>query len=159
DKKSSTVFKGMQPNVTPVPKNIYEDGIEVTSPAYKQMMIQAFYAKANLFTANFETNEEISWKQLMKWQQNLYDAIHRQNSFSMPESDQIKLAVRPRSLDKVEKNLTKEGEPMSASFVDFGIFMFHNTKTLLKQGRKPHVYLGNIQNHLEARLWNDVFIY
>jgi|SRR5699024_7780677 len=159
EKKNPVVFKGMQPTVIPVSKSIEEEGTEVTGPAYKHMILKAFYAKADLFVANFKHKKEVSWEKSMEWQKNLYDAIHRQNGFLMSEYQATKLAVRPRCLDMNEENLTKEGLPMSASFVDFGIYMFHNAKMLLEHGKRPHFYLSDIQSHLEARLWNDLFIY
>jgi len=155
--KEKTVFKGMGPNITPVPRNIRERGVEVTARADKNMLLHAFHAEADLFVADFEYEDKR--ENVLQWQMNLYDAIRKQNGFQLNGDQMTELVVKPRGWELEETELMLDGKLMAASLVDFGIYFYHNAKELSKQSSRPHFYLSNLKNHLEARLWNDVFIY
>lgn len=160
--KRESVVKQDKPVFTDIPLSkpvSLKNEDEVLAPAHKQLMLSAFYSDANRFIADFNNEKSSSWEMLMYWQQNLYDAIRMQSGFYLTNNTKTEIVLKPRPWHTEERNITKEGRSMSASLVDVGIFMFHNAKEMLHQDKSPHICLSHIHNHLEARLWNDVFIY
>jgi malate synthase len=150
--------------VAPAPKDLDDRRTEITGPAERKMMINALNSGAKVFMADLEDSMSPTWQNVIEGQQNLMDAVRRTLSFTSPEGkaynlkDEIAtLVVRPRGWHLVERNLYLDGEPMSGSLVDFGLYFFHNVHELLKRGSGPYFYLPKIESHLEARLWNDVF--
>jgi malate synthase len=112
-----------------------------------------------------EDSSAPSWSNVVNGQLNLIDAFERRIDFTTPEGKEYRLGeaiptvvVRPRGLHLPEKHMLVHGEPMAAALVDFGLYFFHNSRRLTEQGRGPYFYLPKIENHLEARLWNDIFI-
>ncbi len=150
--------------VAAAPKDLKDRRTEITGPAERKMMINALNSGAKVFMADLEDSMSPTWQNVIEGQQNLMDAVRRTLSFASPEGkaytlkDEIAtLVVRPRGWHLLERNLHLDGEAMSGSLVDFGLYFFHNVHELLKRGSGPYFYLPKIESHLEARLWNDVF--
>jgi malate synthase len=153
--------------VAPIPADLLDRRVEITGPVDRKMIINALNSGAKVFMADFEDSNTPSWTNNMEGQINLRDAINRTITFKHPRTGKsyqlneqtATLMVRPRGWHLEEKNLLVNGEPMSGSLVDFGLYFFHNVKTLLEKGSGPYFYLPKLESHLEARLWNDVFVY
>jgi malate synthase len=128
------------------------------------MVINALNSGASVFMADFEDANSPTWPNMVEGQINLIDAIERTISFESPdgriyrlEPPGATLMVRPRGWHLVEKHLQVDGQPISASLFDFGLYFFHNARRLQERGQVPAFYLPKLESHLEARLWNDVF--
>jgi len=153
--------------VAPLPKDILDRRVEITGPVDRKMVINALNCGANVFMADFEDASAPSWNNLVDGQVNLRDAVAGTIAFSDPSSGKsyklnpkhAVLFVRPRGLALPEKHLTVDGKPMAGAFFDFGLYFFHNAKALLKNGSGPYFYLPKLESHLEARLWNDIFVH
>lgn len=151
--------------VAPPPADLEDRRVEITGPVDRKMVINALNSGANTYMADFEDSHSPTWDATIQGQINLRDAIRGTIDFSSPEGKQYRLhrevatlIVRPRGWHLVEKHVLVDGEPVSASLFDFGLFVFHNTKALLSKGSAPYFYLPKMESHLEARLWNDVFV-
>ncbi|MBP1969484.1 malate synthase [Virgibacillus natechei] len=152
--------------VAPLPKDLQDRRVEITGPVDRKMIINALNSGAKGFMADFEDATSPTWENVMNGQLNLQDAVRRKIDFqgengkfySLNQETAV-LMVRPRGWHLTEKNITVDGESISGSFVDFGLYLFHNAQELLKQGTGPYFYLPKLENHLEARLWNDIFIF
>lgn len=153
--------------VAALPKDLQDRRVEITGPVDRKMIINALNSGAKTFMADFEDATAPSWKNMIEGQFNLRDAVrgtidYKQQSngkhYSLNEKTAV-LMVRARGWHLVEKHLLINGEPISASLFDFGLYFFHNVKKLIEKGSAPYFYLPKIESHLEARLWNDVFIY
>ncbi|KAI9023063.1 malate synthase A [Phycomyces nitens] len=140
--------------------------VEITGPVDRKMVINALNSGASTFMADFEDSSAPTWEVLISGQVNMRDAIRETISFTNPNGKKYELRkdgklstliVRPRGWHMVEKHVLVDGEPMSASLFDFGLYFFHNAKELIKRGKGPYFYLPKMESHLEARLWNDVF--
>lgn len=152
--------------IAPLPKDLLDRRVEITGPVDRKMMINALNSGAKTFMADFEDASSPTWENMMEGQINLRDAIRREIDFQADngkyyklKEDTAVLIVRPRGWHLEEKHIQVAGRPMSGSLVDFGLYFFHNAKELIKRGTGPYFYLPKLENHLEARLWNDVFIY
>jgi len=149
--------------VASIPADLRDRRVEITGPVERKMMINALNSGAKVFMADFEDSNSPTWENLVQGQQNLIDAIDRTISFETPEKryslnrEVSTLLVRPRGWHLPERHLLVDGEPVSGSLFDFGLYMFHNAKRLLEKGSGPYFYLPKLESHLEARLWNDVF--
>ena len=150
--------------VAPIPDDLKDRRVEITGPVDRKMIINALNSGANVFMADFEDSNSPTWENNIEGQINLRDAIDRKISFTSPEGKQYKLnektatlMVRPRGWHLEEKGITLNDENFSASIFDFGLFFFHNAKKLIDNGSGPYFYIPKIENHLEARLWNDIF--
>lgn len=150
--------------VAAIPTDLQDRRTEITGPVDRKMVINALNSGAQLFMADFEDATTPTWKNLVEGQANLFDAVRRTISFSSPEGKSYKLneqtatlMVRPRGWHLPEKHLFVDGQPVSGSLFDFGLFFFHNARELLARGSGPYFYLPKLESHLEARLWNDVF--
>lgn len=151
--------------VAPAPPDLQDRRVEITGPTDRKMVINALNCGANVFMADFEDANAPTWSNMVQGQINLRDAARRTITFDSPQGkhyalkDQTAvLLVRPRGWHLVEKHLFVDGQPISASLFDFGLYFFHNAKALLERGTGPYFYLPKLESHLEARLWNDVFI-
>jgi malate synthase len=129
------------------------------------MIINALNSGAKVFMADFEDANSPTWDNNIQGQINLRDAINRAIDYVSPEGKAYKLndtvatlLVRPRGWHLIEKHLRIDGQPVAGSLFDFGLYFFHNARELLARGSGPYFYLPKMQSHLEARLWNDVFI-
>jgi malate synthase len=130
------------------------------------MIINALNSGAKVFMADFEDALTPTWENLLAGQLNLRDAVRRTITYTSPEgkayalNDEIAtLFVRPRGWHLPEKHIKLNGQPISGSLFDFGLFFFHNAKAQIERGAGPYYYLAKMQSHREARLWNDVFVY
>jgi malate synthase len=153
--------------VAPIPKDLLDRRVEITGPVDRKMVINALNCGANVYMADFEDASTPTWDNLIEGQMNLIDAVRRSITFEDPASRKryalnpktATLLVRPRGWHLPEAHVLVDGEPMSGALFDFGLFFFHNAKELLKRGSGPYFYLPKLESHLEARLWNDVFVH
>ena len=149
--------------VAPCPKALRDRRVEITGPVDRKMMINALNSGAKMFMADFEDASSPTFDNMMSGQINMRD--YARDSLSLEtEKKTYRLAdetatmlVRPRGWHLEERHITVDGEPMSASLVDFGLHIFHNGKILADKDQGPFYYLPKIENYQEARLWNDVF--
>ena len=152
--------------VEPLPADLLDRRVEITGPVDRKMIINALNSGAKVFMADFEDSTTPTWDNLMEGQMNLRDAVRRTITFEDEKTGKnyalidnpAVLFVRARGWHLEERHLIVDGEPMSGSLFDFGLFAFHNAKELLARGSGPYFYLPKMESHLEARLWNDVFI-
>lgn len=152
--------------VAPVPADLQDRRVEITGPVDRKMIINALNSGAKIFMADFEDSNSPGWDNNIQGQINLKDAIRKTISFVNENGKEYKLneqvatlMVRPRGWHLVEKHITVDGEPMSGGLVDLGLYFFHNAKYLLVNGSGPYFYLPKLESYLEARLWNDVFVF
>ncbi|KAI4146554.1 MAG: hypothetical protein L6R39_003423 [Caloplaca ligustica] len=139
--------------------------VEITGPTDRKMVVNALNSNVWTYMADFEDSSAPTWDNMINGQVNLYDAIRKQVDFRQGEkeyklrSDRVlpTLIARARGWHLEEKHLTVDGEPISGSLFDFGLYFFHNAHELVKRGTGPYFYLPKMESHLEARLWNDVF--
>ncbi len=152
--------------VSPLPKDLLDRRVEITGPVDRKMIINALNSGAKVFMADFEDSTTPTWDNVMEGQLNLWDAVRRTitfedektgKSYKLNEKPAV-LFVRARGWHLEERHLIVDGGPMSGSLFDFGLYAFHNAKELLARGSGPYFYLPKMESHLEARLWNDVFI-
>ena len=150
--------------VAPTPPDLQKRWVEITGPVERKMMINAFNSGANIFMADFEDSLSPTWENVVQGQQNLIDAVRRTIEFSSPEGKSYRLnptiavlLVRPRGWHLTEKHVLVDGQPISASIFDFGLYFFHNARELQQRKSGPYFYLPKMESHLEARLWNDIF--
>jgi malate synthase len=162
---SNSHSRGRQWSAASIPSDLKDRRVEITGPTDRKMVINALNSGASVFMADFEDANSPTWYNLIDGQQNLCDAISGTISFTSPEGKDYRLnekiatlMVRPRGWHLSEKHLWLYGKPVPGSLVDFGLFFFHNARQLLDQGTGPYFYLPKLESHLEARLWNDVFV-
>jgi malate synthase len=149
----------------PIPADLQDRRVEITGPVDRKMIINALNSGAKVFMADFEDSNSPFWANNIDGQINLRDAIRKTISFKNEVGKEYKLnektavlMVRPRGWHLTEKHVKVDGEVMSGSLFDFGLFFFHNAKQLLLNGSGPYFYLPKMESYLEARLWNDVFV-
>ncbi|MFT5070197.1 MAG: malate synthase [Chitinophagales bacterium] len=151
----------------PQAKDLLDRRVEITGPVDRKMVINALNSGAKMFMADFEDSNSPNWSNNIEGQINMRDANNRTITFENPKNgkkyqlnDEVAtLLVRPRGWHLEEKQVTYKGEVFSGSLFDFGLYFFHNVKTLLANGSGPYFYLPKLESHLEARLWNDVFVF
>ncbi|MGD0213233.1 MAG: malate synthase A [Terriglobales bacterium] len=150
--------------VAPIPKDLLDRRVEITGPVDRKMIINALNSGANVYMADFEDSNTPTWANNIEGQHNLRDAIRGTIRYESPEGKKYQLGnnlatlvVRPRGWHLDEKHFLVAGKPISGALFDFGLFFFHNAATLLSKGTGPYFYLPKLENHVEARLWNDVF--
>ena len=151
-------------SVAPSAPDLTDRRVEITGPVERKMMINALNSGARVFMADFEDALSPPWTNVISGQANCMDAVRRALEYVSPEGKRYTLGeelatlvVRPRGWHLQEKHILLDGRPISASLVDFGFFLFHNARELLRRGSGPYFYLPKLESHLEARLWNDVF--
>ncbi|MBI2684699.1 MAG: malate synthase A [Acidobacteria bacterium] len=152
--------------VAPIPPALLDRRVEITGPVDRKMVINALNSGASVFMADFEDANSPTWDNNLQGQINVRDAVNGTIGFRSPEGKEYKLnpvtsvlLVRPRGWHLVEKHMLVDGKPISGSLFDFGLYFFHNAAELLKRDRGPYFYLPKMESHLEARLWNDVFVF
>ncbi len=152
--------------VAPIPADLTDRRVEITGPVERKMIINALNSGANVFMADFEDSNAPTWSNVMDGQVNLFDAVRRTIQYRSPEGKAYSLGnspatlmVRPRGWHLQEKHLRVDREPVSAAMFDFALYFFHNARELLDRGSAPYFYLPKLQSHLEARLWNDIFVF
>jgi malate synthase len=148
-----------------IPADLQDRRVEITGPVDRKMIINALNSGASVFMADFEDATSPSWTNLIEGQLNLRDAVRRTITFDNPDGRRYELnattatlLVRPRGWHLPEKHVLVDGEPISGSVFDFGLYLFHNAHELVARGTGPYFYLPKLQGHREARLWNDLFI-
>lgn len=185
--RQERIDQGELPDFSPETKYIREDSnwkacapgpgledrrVEITGPTDRKMVINALNSNVFTYMSDFEDSNSPSWANQVDGQVNLYDAVRRDITMTVPggksyklNSDRSKmqkkdyptLLVRPRGWHMVESHFCVDGQPMSGGLFDFGLYFFHNAKESVRQGFGPYFYLPKMEHHLEARLWNDVF--
>ncbi len=152
--------------VAPIPPELEDRRVEITGPTDRKMIINALNSGANVFMADLEDANSPTWSNMIEGQINLRDAVAGTIAYRSPEGKYYELGenpavlmVRPRGWHLQESHFLVDGQPISASLFDFGLFFFHNNAELLSRGTAPYFYLPKLENHLEARLWNDVFLF
>lgn len=155
--------------VAPIAPGLEDRRVEITGPIERKMTVNALNSGAKVWLADMEDACSPTWANVIKNQVNLRRVLDGTIDFTSPEGREYKLhstdlrelptiVVRPRGLHLPEKNLLIDGKPIAGAFVDFGLHFFHNAQRLISAGRGPYFYLPKLENHLEARLWNDIFV-
>ncbi|MGW4163106.1 malate synthase A [Streptomyces sp. NPDC004788] len=155
--------------VAPAPAALNDRRVEITGPTDRKMTINALNSGAKVWLADFEDASAPTWENVVLGQVNLIDAYTRAIDFTDPRSgksyalkpaDQLATVVmRPRGWHLEERHLTVDGRPVPGALVDFGLYFFHNAQRLIDLGKGPYFYLPKTESHLEARLWNDIFVF
>jgi malate synthase len=150
--------------VAPPPKPLQQRWVEITGPTDRKLVINALNSGADGFMADFEDATSPTWRNMITGQINLRDAIERTITYEGSDDRHYQLVerpatllVRPRGWHLPERHLLVDGEPISGSLFDFGMYFFHCAPLLIAHGAGPYFYLPKMESHLEARLWNDVF--
>jgi malate synthase len=145
--------------------DIQDRRVEITGPVDRKMIINALNSGASVFMADFEDANTPKWDNNLQGHLNLRDAIRRQIDYVSPEGKAYQLGeqtatlfVRPRGWHLPEKHVLIDGKPISGGIFDFALYFFHNAKALIARGSGPYFYLPKLESHLEARLWNDIFV-
>jgi malate synthase len=151
--------------VAPPPPDLQDRRVEITGPTDRKMVINALNSGARGFMADFEDALSPTWSNVVGGQVNLTDAIERRieheedgRTYAL-EDDVATLLVRPRGWHLTDRHVHVGGEPVAGALLDFGLYVFHNAKRLLERGSGPYLYLPKMESHLEARLWNEVFVH
>jgi malate synthase len=152
--------------VAPAPSDLQRRRVEITGPVERKMIINALNSGADVFMADFEDSNSPTWRNGIEGQRNLADAVRRTIRYVNPASgkgyelaaETATLVVRPRGWHLEEAHVRIDGQPLSASLFDFGLYFFHNAHELLARGSGPYFYLPKLESALEARLWNEVFV-
>ncbi|KDN63796.1 putative malate synthase [Colletotrichum sublineola] len=178
--RQTELDRGILPDFLPETKHVRENStwkgappapglvdrrVEITGPTDRKMVVNALNSDVWTYMADFEDSSAPTWENMVSGQVNLYDANRRQVDFKQgPKEYKLRtdrtlptLIVRPRGWHLEEKHVTIDGEPISGSLFDFGLYFYHNAHQTLKIGIGPYFYLPKMESHLEARLWNDVF--
>lgn len=152
--------------VNNTPADLQDRRVEITGPVDRKMIINALNSGAKVFMADFEDSNAPTWSNCLDGQVNLYEAVRKTISLTDPETQKhyklhehtAVLFVRPRGWHLDEAHLLVDGKPISASIFDSMLFLFHNARALLEHGTGPYFYLPKLESHLEARLWDEVFL-
>ncbi|HEY9329356.1 MAG TPA: malate synthase A [Streptomyces sp.] len=155
--------------VAPAPAALNDRRVEITGPTDRKMTINALNSGAKVWLADFEDASAPTWENVVTGQLNLMDAYARAIDFTDPKSgksyalkaaDELATVVtRPRGWHLDERHLQLDGTPVPGALVDFGLYFFHNAQRLIDLGKGPYFYLPKTESHLEARLWNDIFVF
>jgi malate synthase len=147
------------------PQDLLDRRVEITGPTDRKMVINALNSGASTFMADFEDANCPTWHNMVDGQLNLRDAVRGTISFEQGakryalKDETAVLIVRPRGWHLDERHVTVDGKPVSGALFDFGLYFFHNAKELIARRTGPYFYLPKMESHLEARLWNDVFVF
>ncbi|MFF4101520.1 malate synthase A [Streptomyces sp. NPDC001903] len=155
--------------VAPAPAALNDRRVEITGPTDRKMTVNALNSGAKVWLADFEDASAPTWENVVLGQLNLIDAYERRIDFTDPRTgksyalkpaEQLATVVmRPRGWHLEERHLQFEGRPVPGALVDFGLYFFHNAKRLIELGKGPYFYLPKTESHLEARLWNEIFVF
>jgi len=153
-------------SIAAAPSDLRQRKVEITGPVDRKMIINALNSGADVFMADFEDATSPTWDNIVHGQQNVADAVQGTIAYDDPGTGKAyrlgrrlaTLVVRPRGLHLIERHLLVDGTPAPACLVDFGLFFYHNARALVAKGSGPYLYLPKLESHLEARLWNDIFI-
>ena len=148
-----------------IPRDLMDRRVEITGPTDRKMVINALNSGASVFMADFEDSNTPTWDNLTEGQVNLRDAVNRTISYASPEGRRYELGagtaalmVRPRGWHLLENHVWIDGAPVAGAIFDFALYFFHNAKSLLARNSGPYFYLPKLESHLEARLWNEIFV-
>ena len=150
--------------IAPIPADLQCRRVEITGPVERKMIINALNSGADSYMTDFEDSNTPNWTNQIEGQINMIDAVRKtisleQNGKRYKLNDKIAtLVVRPRGWHLDEKHVTVDGARVSGGIFDFALFMVHNAKELIARGSGPYFYLPKMESHLEARLWNDIFV-
>jgi malate synthase len=150
--------------IAPLPHDLECRRVEITGPVERKMIINALNSGADSYMTDFEDSNTPNWHNQITGHLNLKDAVRRtitleQGGKTYRLNDKVAtLIVRPRGWHLDEKHVTVDGQRISGGIFDFALYLFHNAKELIQRGSGPYFYLPKMENHLEARLWNDIFI-
>ncbi|BCL81324.1 malate synthase [Ktedonobacteria bacterium brp13] len=151
--------------IAALPADLQDRRVEITGPVDRKMVINALNSGAKVYMADFEDAHSPTWDATILGQINMRDAVRRTITFASPEGKQYRLnestavmLVRPRGWHLNEKHVLIDGQAVSGGIFDFGLYFFHNARELLNRGSGPYFYLPKMESHLEARLWNDIFV-
>ncbi|MBQ5938476.1 malate synthase A [Massilia sp. AB1] len=150
--------------IAPIPKALECRRVEITGPVERKMVINALNSGADSYMTDFEDSNTPNWDNQLTGQINMMDAVRKtisleQNGKTYKLNDKVAtLVVRPRGWHLDEKHVLVDGKRVSGGIFDFALFMFHNAKEQLARGAGPYFYLPKMESHLEARLWNDIFV-
>lgn len=148
----------------PLPADLMDRRVEITGPPDRKMVINALNSGARVFMADLEDSSSPTWANVIDGQVNLRDAVRRTISLQTPKKHYrlnektAVLFVRPRGYHLDEVNLEIDGGTVPGMLVDFGLYFFHNARELVSRGTAPYFYLPKMESHLEARIWNDIFV-
>ncbi|GAA2973413.1 malate synthase [Streptomyces sp. KhCrAH-43] len=155
--------------VAPAPAALNDRRVEITGPTDRKMTINALNSGAKVWLADFEDASAPTWENVVLGQLNLMDAYNRSIDFTDPKSGKsyalkpagelATVVTRPRGWHLDERHLQLDGTPVPGALVDFGLYFFHNAQRLIDLGKGPYFYLPKTESHLEARLWNDIFVF
>ena len=153
--------------VAPIPADLQDRRVEITGPTDRKMVVNALNCGAKVFMTDFEDANSPTWTNCLEGQINLKDRWDGKLDFTDAitgkayalKPNPAVLIVRPRGWHLMEAHVTVDGEEVSGSLFDFGLYLFHNAKKQIAQGSGPYFYLPKMESHLEARLWNDVMIH
>ncbi|MEU6735833.1 malate synthase A [Streptomyces physcomitrii] len=155
--------------VAPAPGPLEDRRVEITGPTDRKMTVNALNSGARVWLADFEDASSPTWHNVVLGQLNLLDAYKRRIDFTdeasgksyalRADAELPAVVVRPRGWHLDERHLLVDGRPVPGALVDFGLYFFHNAHRLLERGQGPYFYLPKLESHLEARLWNDVFVF
>ncbi|GAA2927672.1 malate synthase A [Streptomyces enissocaesilis] len=155
--------------VAPAPAALNDRRVEITGPTDRKMTINALNSGAKVWLADFEDASAPTWENVVLGQRNLIDAYARRIDFTDPKSGKsyalkadeelATVVMRPRGWHLDERHLRFDGRPVPGALVDFGLYFFHNAKKLIELGKGPYFYLPKTESHLEARLWNEIFVF
>lgn len=153
--------------IAPLPEDLQDRRVEITGPVDRKMVINALNSGAKMFMACFEDATSPTWENMIDGQKNMKDAINKTIAFENKSNGKkyalneevATLLVRPRGLHMNEKHVEIDGDQVSGSFFDFGLYFFHNAQEAINRGTGPYFYLPKLESYLEARLWNDIFIF
>ena len=164
-KETEFIRKG-EWEVAPIPEDLQDRRCEITGPAEAKMMINALNSRARIFMVDLEDSITPNWFNQIQGQLNIREAYEKTLQFTSPQGKKYSLnenlatiIMRPRGWHLDEKNIFINGEISSGSLVDAGLYLFHNISHTLKKETGPYFYLPKIENHLEARLWNEIFTF
>ena len=162
----TAAVRGGDWRVPPPPADLLDRRTEITGPVDRKMAINALNSGAQCWMADFEDANSPTWENVIAGQLNMRDAARLTLTYTSPEGKKYalkeKIAVilaRPRGWHMDEKHILLDGRRISASLCDWGLYFFHNARALLARGSGPYFYLPKLESHLEARLWNDVFVH
>jgi malate synthase len=163
---STEEIRAFEWTVAPIPADLQDRRVEITGPTDRKMIINALNSGANVFMADFEDSNSPTWRNVVEGQMNLKDAVDGTIEYAAPDTGKVYrlkdrpavLMVRPRGWHLAEKHVLVDGKPVTAALWDFGVFFWNNARATLAKGSGPYFYCPKLESHLEARLWNDVFV-
>jgi malate synthase len=159
-------IRGGDWRIAPTPPDLQRRVVEITGPVDPKMVINALNSGADCYMADFEDSTTPTWANLLEGQRSLHAAVRRTLAYDDPATGKAYrlgerlavLLVRPRGLHLPESHVVVDGLPLPGPLFDFGLFFFHNARELVARGTGPYFYLPKLESHLEARLWNDIFV-